>query len=228
MEIRIEMEQRLIHARQRLDAAIRALSGVHKGGEVEECRAADEALLLLEREAMESIKKEHAVPLNFPVQWDTGAPLPFVISSEQRTFLSFYLATPDSNPNGTYVNIKNPGNGIPEALALVEFHQCASVKLGSPNDEVLAGHPLDGKGLKPYSAQVVRYSSWVNSLQEINSVHPQYRAEHWANLKHFVLWFHDSTFECVAESFSVEVFHESMAALLERVSTRLLKYGSSE
>jgi hypothetical protein len=31
-----------------------------------------------------------------------------------------------------------------------------------------------------------------------------------------VLWFHDSTFECIAHSFRVEVFRESMADLLAR------------
>lgn len=106
-------------------------------------------------------------------------------------------------------------------LALVEFERCCSAKLGAPNDEVLWGHPLSGRGLESYSAQIVRNSVWLAELEHINSVHRQYNPERWRKLNHYVFWFHDSTFECVAESYKVELFTESFADLLARVCQRM-------
>ena len=65
-------------------------------------------------------------------------------------------------------------------------------------------------------------SRWLAELEAINSVHRCYRPEVWRSLNHYVLWFHDSTFECIARSFTVEVFRESMAELLARACRRLL------
>ena len=108
-----------------------------------------------------------------------------------------------------------------ESLALVEFEGCASAKLGSPNEEVFQGHPLYGKGLDSCSAQIVRSSKWLKELEDINKVHERYDGDRWRSLIHFVFWFHDSTFECIAENYKVEVFHETLAQLLGRVSDRM-------
>ena len=106
-------------------------------------------------------------------------------------------------------------------MALVEFERCGSKKLGSPNEEVFHGHPLYGKGLDGYTAQIVRNSKWLAELEGINQVHERYDSDRWRKLKHFVFWFHDSTFECIAEDYKVEVFHETLAQILARVYDRM-------
>jgi hypothetical protein len=88
--------------------------------------------------------------------------------------------------------------------------------------EVFHGHPLYGKGLDGYTAQRVVNSRWVAELEAINSVHRGYEPARWRKLNHYVFWFHDTTFECVAESFKVELYRASMADLLARVCGRLL------
>ncbi len=165
---------------------------------------------------------EYAETIPFPVQWDIGAPLPCLLANDYRTYLTFYVRVPDPDWDGTYVTVKDPAADSAERLALVEFHHCAAATLGDPNDEVLSGHPLYKHGLEAYTAQVVRNSSWLKRVESINAVHPQYRPERWRGLLHYILWFHDSTFECLAESFTVRVYEESMAAMLERVSRLLL------
>jgi len=89
------------------------------------------------------------------------------------------------------------------------------------NREVIASPFLSGKGLDGYRAQRVVNSRWLAELEAINSVHHCHKPEVWRKRSHYVLWFHDSTFECVAESFRVELFRESMADLLVRVCQRL-------
>jgi hypothetical protein len=218
------LEERLAAAKARRDAAAKALAPRHKGGEWEEFRAAQQAVLVAERELAASRKEEHAVPLDFPVQWSTGAPLPHLLVNDQRALLIFLVHTPDPSWDGSYATMKDPAREDAESLALVEFKRCSSAKLGSPNDEVLEGHPLAGKGLEPYSAQLVKSSRWLAELQTINSVHRGYRPETWSKRNHYVLWFHDKTFECIAEGFDVELYECSIAELLAKACRRLVEH----
>ena len=80
-----ELEKQLAKAQERLDRAMKALAPKHKGGEMEEYRAAHAELLRLEREVASAKGEEHAVPLGFPVQWDIGAPLPHLLVNDYRT-----------------------------------------------------------------------------------------------------------------------------------------------
>jgi hypothetical protein len=217
-----EIEQRLTTARERFQQAAKALAPRHKGGEWEEYWSAHEAVLRLERDLAAARGEEHAVPLDFPVRWDAGAPLPHLLRNDYRCLLTFYLREHDPAWDGSYVTIKDPGSGQAESLALVEFAGCVSARLGSPNDEVFEGHPLHGKGLDGYTAQEVLNSRWLAELEAINSVHRCYKPDRWRWLHHYVLWFHDTTFECVAESFKVELYRESMADLLAQACKRLL------
>jgi hypothetical protein len=77
--------------------------------------------------------------------------------------------------------------------------------------------------MEPYSAQVVKNSRWLAELQKINSVHPGYRPERWAQRNHYVFWFHDTTFECIAEGFDIELHDCSMPELLSKASARLVR-----
>jgi hypothetical protein len=218
-----DLERRLTAARARVEAATKALARKHQGGETEEYRAAIRALLDLQRELAAVRNEEHAIPLELPVRWEVGAPLPQLLVNDHRAFLVFVVQTTDPDWDGSYVTIKDPASEQAESLALVEFQRCSSARLGSPNDEVFHGHPLEGRGLEAYTPQRVRNSRWIAELQKINSVHAGYRPEHWANRNHYVFWFHDSTFECVAESFKVELYSCSMAALLAEACRRLIQ-----
>jgi len=215
-----DLEEQLAIANKRLDDAA---SSCLNGGDWNELRAAKALALNLERELAAARDEEHAVPLAFPVRWSTGAPLPHLLQSDYWTFLTFYVREDDPAWDGTYVTVKDPGSGVVESLALVEFVNCDSARLGSPNDEVLNGHRLDGKGLESYTAQEVVNSSWLSELERINSVHQCYEPEYWRRRHHYIFWFHDTTFECIAESFKVELFRTTMAELLNIVCKRLLK-----
>lgn len=217
------LEEHLAQANRRLKAAMAALAPKHKGGEMEEFRAARAEVLRLERALAESRNEPYAVPCNFPVKWDIGAPLPFLLCNDYRTFLTFYVREPDPNWDGTYVKVVNPASTEPLSLCLVTFKHAVSAKMGHPNDEVQRGHPLAGRGLEAYTAQIVKNSPWLKEVAKTNSVHPQHRPDRWTSLNHYVFWFHDSTFECLAESYDVETGSESMPELLRRVQEKLLE-----
>jgi hypothetical protein len=216
-----DLVRKLTNARAHRDAVIKTPM-FQDPNWLAEYDAAESAVLDLERKLAALKGEEYAVPVDFPVEWDTGAPLPHVIQNDYKTFLTFYLRVPNPNWDGTFVKMKDPGARIDESLALVEFMGCAAAKLGSPNDEVFHGHPLDGKGMKGYTAQKVINSRWLAELEAINKVHSCYNSEAWRQRSHFVFWFHDKTFECIAKSFQVELFQDSMANLLAIVCERIL------
>src|SRR5262249_26164200 len=92
-----------------------------------------------------------------------------------------------------------------ERFAFVRFRSPLMHVLGPPNDEALSGHPLWGRGLGYYGVFRVEQSSLVRRLAAMNSVHAHHDWTVFEKKNHYIFTFHDSTFECVAESLEVEI-----------------------
>jgi hypothetical protein len=123
---------------------------------------------------------------------EAGAPTPNIFATEHTVEIAYRVR---SEP-------RNPG---PEQIAYVEFARPRAHYFGSPNDETLSGHPLAKRGLGPYAAWEVRDSSWIQELVRMNSVHPRHSAAAFRDLRHFIFVFHDSTFECIARSYTCRI-----------------------
>lgn len=200
-----ELEHALEVAKARVARAVAALTPRHKGGEMEEFRAALNDQLRLEREASLAKGEETAVLIDWRPKWDIGAPLPHVLASGLQTFLIYRISEPDPAWDGSYANVVDPTSDSHEPLAIVEFKRCYAHKFGGHNDEVIEGHPLYGKGLQPYAAHEVVNSRWLAAEQAINSIHGGYRPETWTKLKHYLLELHDENFECLAEGYEIQL-----------------------
>jgi hypothetical protein len=146
-------------------------------------------------------------------QSSVGAPCPAVMSGEHFVHLAYYLQETPAGWDGTFVRVVGEFSED-EPCALVRFLRPAAHMFGPPNDEAFAGHPLASRGLKPYAVFEVNHSSWIRTLERMNSVHPRHRPERYAAYKHFVFAFHDRVFECVAEDFQVSVQRGSVAGML--------------
>lgn len=133
-----------------------------------------------------------------------------LLASEGCTAVAFYLS--DERLAADMQRI-GPQDGA-EAVGVVRFRACAHM-FGPPNDEAFGGHPLAGRGLRPYGAFEVVGSSWIRQLERMNSVHERHRPERFAKLRHFVLSFHDSTFECVAEHFEIAVCYGELQKVIQ-------------
>ena len=154
--------------------------------------------------------KDTVVELNEMPQSSVGAPIPVVLSAESKTVVSYYIQENESD----YMNEF-------ELIAIISFERCSSTMFGPPNDEAFSGHPLYTKGLRPYSAFIIENSSWLRNLIEMNSVHPYHNETYFNDLKHFVLSFHDSTFECIAESFSIEIVNDTISNVINLMKEKL-------
>ena len=161
-------------------------------------------------------EKDHVVPIKDIPQSSVGAPIPIVLSDEFVTVVAFYLQNTPDDWDGTSVRIvSKETEGV--LLALVRFSLCYASIFGPPNDEAFTGHPLANRGLEPYGAFVIENSSWIRRLEQMNSVHPYHKPERFWARKHYVLSFHDSTFECVADDYTVELHESSLKKILPRM-----------
>jgi hypothetical protein len=137
-------------------------------------------------------------------QCDPGAPMPIVVADEGRVELAYVARS--VRP----ASVEEDG----VVVAVVRFERPRAHMFGPPNDEALSGHPLWGRGLRPYGAYRVERSSWIRAVVRMNAVHPRHRPERFAALTHYVFTFHDSTFECLAHGFQSETSGDDHAVTL--------------
>ena len=198
-----ELKASLAVADEVLERAALALAAQDVGGEWEAFEAAYEQLLDAERRLAAAEDRPYAVLCDCPILWDVGAPIPTLLQSDGSAELFFLL--PDDD----------------ERVGNVRFERLVSTLFGAPNDETHAGHPLYGSGFEPYRAMHVVNSLWIAQLERMNSVHRYHNQANYSALKHFIFAFHDTTFECVARSFSVSRVDRGLAEAVKDAVDRL-------
>jgi hypothetical protein len=151
---------------------------------------------------------------------DVGAPLPAVVANEDDILLAYIVSEPDPNWDGSYVDVVS-SSSPDERIAIVRFVDAYAHVFEPPNDEAFSGHPLSSRGLRPYSVSMVDHSSWLRSLERMNSVHPYHRPEGFSKYHHYIFAFHDSTFECIAEDLSFKLHRGSMRSAVELMAATL-------
>jgi len=153
---------------------------------------------------------------DFP-QSSPGSPAPVVFATEHGLILGYYLhvSSPDT-----------PDDFDPEELitAVIRFEHPTIHLFGPPNDEVLHGHRLARKGLESYGAFEIINSEWIRQLERANSVHKAHdRDRFMLGKRHFVITFHDSTFECVAKGYSSELSNSELPDLLSSMANSFVE-----
>jgi hypothetical protein len=162
-------------------------------------------------------EKDKVVELDGVPQSCVGSPMPFLIVNEHKTFLAYLLqdSIDYDNPPPDFFEQKG------ESIAIVEFEFCSNHRFGSPNDEAINGHPLYSRGLGSYGVYEIQNSSWLRQLEIMNRVHHNHRPETFEKYKHFIFTFHDSMFECIAQSFKIDIHSGSLESCLTEMQKRL-------
>lgn len=150
---------------------------------------------------------------------DSGAPCPLVLLEEGATTVVYFCPNPPPGWDGSTATMRG-SDAAGEPAAIVRFVGTRATSFGAPNDEAFAGHPLAARGLHPYGAFEVLHSSWIRALERMDRVHPGHTAGMFAAYRHFVLAFHDTTFECVARSYACERSTGPLTALVAREALR--------
>jgi len=163
--------------------------------------------------------KDEVVKLDTVPKSSVGAPLPIILSDEGKTLLAYLKSDVPDDWDGSSVRIVDHRSEGP--IVMVEFKAVYALMFGPPNDEAFSGHPLYERGLQPYAAFEIVNSSWIRSLEKMNSVHPYHRPEEFEKRRHFVFAFHDSTFECVTDGFEVSEMRGSMRTIVPVLADKL-------
>ena len=105
------------------------------------------------------------------------------------------------------------------AHAVLHFSGVAGYKQTDVNDEIIEGHPLNGKGLSAWGSFVVKNSPWIQELEAVDRVHPQHDPDRWRKSQHYLLSFKDQMFEAIAQDLQqVGVFATEDEALAQALS----------
>jgi len=214
----LKLERELAVARSKESAAFAEYTSSWQDDQRDQAFSARTEVCVAERKLAAARGEPYAIPAEFPIRWSMGAPMPFVMSDGYRTFLTFYVDVPDPEWDGTSTTVITPSSPDTYTLCAVTIDQCVLHRFGAPDEDILYadGHPLSGKGLEPYTAQVIVDSPWLVEYRAMQGEADQDGHDVSYGLKHFAFWFHDNSFECLAQAIHGEVTRESMRSLLER------------
>ena len=214
-----ELEQRLAAARER----VRELGSSLRTDTMQAWRQAWQRQLQAERDLAAARGEQYAEVIDIGPRWDTGAPLPHLVSNGSRAFVVCRASDCDPDWDGTYVRVASPADEHPSPFVVIEIRGCAQVRFGGPNDEAIGGHPLHGKGLGGYRAHEVVNSAWIEEAIKVNSVHPRHSDAPFRQLHHYALLFHDDMLEALAGGIESRLVTGTMTAILEGLAGSLTR-----
>jgi hypothetical protein len=186
-------------------------------------RSAWEDQLKAERKLAAADGEQYAQVIDIGPRWDTGAPLPHLISNGSRAFVVCRAHQPDPHWDGTCVTMVSPADTHPSLLVVIEMWGCSDIRLGGPSDEAISGHPLHDKGLAGYQAHKVFNSAWIEERIKVHSVHPQHSEAPFRELHHYALLFHDEMLEVLAEGIESRAVEGTMRGILESLTGNLIE-----
>lgn len=185
-------------------------------------QAALEEELTAERDLAAARGEQYANVIDIGSRWDTGAPLPHLVSNGSRAFIACLASQPGPGWDGTSVNVVSPGDEHPSLFVVIEMRGCAEIRFGGPNDEAVSGHPLYGAGLAGYRAHEVLNSRWIQEAIKVNSVHPHHSDVPFRQLHHYALLFHDEMLEALALSISSRLVRGTLREIMSDLASALI------
>jgi hypothetical protein len=202
-----DLQKQLTSAQEHLKKVLNSGAGLH------DSLAAFEAVTSAQRNLAAAKGEDYAVPHEIDFVPEAAVSEPVLIQTDNTTILTFSAERP--MPNGKR---EDAGHGI------IEFDLCSLTKFGYPNDEAMPGHPLYERGLSHYGVFEVCNSTWVKLMTEQNRVAFP-RTPH-STERHFIITFHDSTFECIARGLRASLSTKPYAEIFEDIKNRIFKLGA--
>lgn len=150
---------------------------------------------------------ESVFPIDIGVVPEAAVSGPVLLQSDQSTFLIFNAMKRHPSTE-SYTDA---------GLAICEFPGCRITKFGYPNDEAWSAIPRT-RGLS-YDVCEVANSEWDKETAALNRHRfPDFTMR---TKRHFLILFHDSSFECIAEDIRCQTSDEPIEVILARLTERI-------
>lgn len=159
---------------------------------------------------MNSKPHDQVVPYDIGFQPECGDSGPILLQSDYDAFLTFNA-----------VKMMSDGSRGTTGTGIIEIVGCSITKFGYPNDEALPGHPLYSRGLSYYGVFEVLGSSWIEQKTVQNRVRFPKTPD--STKRHFIFSFHDSTFECIADSLRASLSIESFEKIRANINIKMFR-----
>jgi hypothetical protein len=144
-------------------------------------------ILAVERNLAAARNEPYAALWEWPIALTFSTyPSPIVVSQGLKTLLIYEALPKEKNDRSQHT-------------AIVTFGDCVGCKYSDLNDEVIEGNPLYGRGIEVGGAYIVMNSPWLEEIKKIHSAHHMFNEKLWVRKRHYLLFFKESTFECIAE-----------------------------
>jgi len=166
-------------------------------------------------------ENETVIPFDLGVRMAGGSGVcPILLQDERKAFLIFSLDSRDPSWDGSWVRVVSPGDSEIRPIGVIQWIGCHVAVFGHPYVDIRMNHRLWTRGLKECvstHAGEVQNSSWIASLEQQDRDRVYYEYQRYSELRHFILLFWDSTFECLARDYTVEIVQESMLNVIDRI-----------
>jgi len=98
------------------------------------------------------------------------------------------------------------------------------IRYGHPNDEAYSGHTLYESGLERVTIAEIEDSDWIREVAEVNDRAFPGTAAAFANVRHHIFPFKESTLEVLWSDFEYEISDKSYAELGSELSAWAARY----
>jgi hypothetical protein len=139
----------------------------------------------LQRQSMQNGTRPWCELLELPEAPRDNDPQPGVVAGQDATELTFQTMS--------------------GSTLTVTFSGSQAATLAPPTVGTIASHRLWGSGIEPNQAHVVHNSAWIATAFQQDRYQPGHDPQAWTDLTHYVFTFEGATFECIAESHTVDL-----------------------
>lgn len=127
-----------------------------------------------------------------------GAPIPVITSGEHDTTLCYYMEASNSEWDGETSRMVGK-DSIEDYVAVIKFKGTQESRFGPPDENEVCFHPI----LEPLMKNDYYWAFEFHDGKGISSY-----AKHKTS-KHYFFAFHDSSFEIIADSYTVKIVEKS-------------------
>ena len=137
-----------------------------------------------------------------------------LLQSEYSCYLTFNAQkeTDKASPYGGFYT-EDAGT------AVIEFAGCLITKFGHPNDEAACGIPKYKDIEIAYGICIVKNSEWIKEIEQLNSY--QFPGTSYSDFRHFLIFFHDSTFECIARDINLSIPDKPYSEIITEITRKI-------